>query len=67
MKVIAEQGQTITALNKRLDTAMAGFDPTQNVVTDYFTMHQVLEDEGALVKRRGLSIRCSSTSCAAGA
>jgi hypothetical protein len=59
MRVIAEQGQTITTLNKRLDTAMAGFDPTQNVVTDYFTMHQVLEDEGALVKRRGLSIRCS--------
>jgi hypothetical protein len=32
------------------------------VVTDYFTMHEILEDEGALVKgRRGLSIRCSYT------
>jgi hypothetical protein len=61
MKVIAEQGQTITALNKRLDTAMAGLDPTQNVVTDFFTMHEILEKQRAHTKGRwGLSIRCSA-------
>jgi hypothetical protein len=61
MKVITEQGGTIALLNERLDTAIAGFDPTQNVVTDFFTMHEILEKQRAHTKgRRGRSIRRSS-------
>jgi hypothetical protein len=40
---------------------MAGFDPTQNVVTDWLTMHEILEKQRAHPKgRQGLSIRCSA-------
>ena len=58
MKVITEQGQTIMALKKRIE---AGHDPTQNVVTDWFTMHEILEKQRAHPKgRRGFSIKCSA-------
>jgi hypothetical protein len=57
-KAIAEQGLTIMALKKRVE---AGHDPTQNVVTDWFTMHEILEKQRAHPKgRRGLSIKCSA-------
>lgn len=55
---IADMRADFIALQKRVE---AGHDPTQNLVTDWLTMHEILEKQRAHPRgRRGLSIRCSA-------
>lgn len=50
----------LVALEKRMDLALTGYDPTQKTVTDTYTMHEIMESQDALKPWRGLGTHCRS-------